>query len=730
MLEDDVDNSGVYQVAVLQTNRDYFDYIGAAGLAIGTRVWVPFRQSTQLGIVVGVQDSQIPRSGLKAILSSLEIEPILTTDMLQLCTWVSRYYQAPLALVLRFALPKLYREGNPIESLVEIFYDLIGSEEQARAGLSKRASKQIQCLDYLVEHGTQTKEQLTQAGFSFTILQALVDKKILQQRFEAITPPVHSYPLEDSLILNSEQQQAYTKIMDHSHEFHCFLLQGVTGSGKTEVYFHVISQILSQGKQVLVIVPEIGLTPQLRQRFQQRFAQPLMVIHSQMSDAERQQAWLWAYQQKTQLILGTRSALFTPMPQLGLIIIDEEHDTSLKQMEGVRYLARDTALMRAYFKKIPIILGSATPALESLANVEKGKYTCIKLNQKAMNSFPLHYQIVDLRNQQLLHGLATATYLAIKRHLAQQQQVMIFINRRGFSPVLLCHGCGWKAVCPHCDACLTVHRAANQLLCHHCGHQQIQKTHCPACQGHELIFMGAGTQRLEEGLATIFPKINILRIDRDSVSHKQDWDTHLQQIETGQAQLIVGTQMLAKGHHFARLSLVVILDADYGFYDPDFRALERLGQLITQVSGRAGRAETPGEVVIQTHLPDHPLLNTLVQSGYEYFAQELLQHRREAQMPPYSHMALFRAQGKYPDKVLQALRAVKQQLAATGLTLLGPAPAPLAKKAGAYRMQLLCKSGSRQNLQTQLTAVREWIQSSTVMNSLRWSIDVDPIDLA
>ena len=729
-MQDQTENDAslrVYQVSVLQTNHDYFDYLGPASLSIGTRVWVPFRQLTRIGIVVGMQTQLIPRSGLKSILSVLDEEPVLTDEILRLCTWMSHYYQSSLALVLRFAVPKWVREGKPLESVLDVFYELA---EESTVSLSSRAVKQQQCVTYLLEQGATNKETLSQAGFSSAILQTLVNNHKIIRRTAAVKPKPNLQSLLPPLILNAEQKSAYDTIMAQINQFHCFLLQGVTGSGKTEVYFHVIEQVLAQNKQVLVIVPEIGLTPQLRKRFQERFAQPLMVIHSQMSDSERHQAWLWAYKQQIQLVLGTRSALFTPMPQLGLIIIDEEHDASLKQMDGVRYLARDAALMRAYLKKIPIILGTATPALESLANAEKGKYTQIILAQKALNTFPLHYQIVDLRNQHLLHGLAPATYLAIERHLANNHQIMIFINRRGFSPVLLCHACGWKAACPHCDACLTVHRAANQLLCHHCGYQQAQMSACPSCQSRELIFMGTGTQRLEEGLASVFPQANILRIDRDTVQHKQAWAEHLDQIDSGQAQLIVGTQMLAKGHHFARLTLVVILDADYGFYDPDFRALERLGQLVTQVAGRAGRADIPGEVVIQTHIPDHPLLNTLIQSGYDVFAQALLQARREAELPPFSHMALLRVQGKYPEKVLQCMHAIKQQSKPNGLLILGPAPAPLAKKAGQHRMQLLFKSGSRHLLQSYLTNLRDWFSCNKLTGGLRWSIDVDPIDLA
>ncbi|PJD91652.1 MAG: primosomal protein N' [Legionella sp.] len=719
----------MYQVAVLQTNRDYFDYLGPDDLIVGARVWVPFRQSTKLGIVVGVDTERSSSAELKSIVTVLDTTPILTQDILKLCRWIALYYQSPLALVLGFALPKVCRQGESIQYEVQTVYEMAMALDAAHQVLSTRAVKQHECLDYLANQGSATKAQMVHAGFSSQIIQGLLDNGLLRQTMRPILPSSFSTDVT-VLPLNQEQQAAYDAIITYLDTYHCFLLDGVTGSGKTEVYFQVIADVLAKGRQVLVLVPEIGLTPQLRQRFQARFTEPLVVIHSQMSDRERQQAWLWAKQEDVKLVLGTRSALFTPMPGLGLIVIDEEHDASLKQMEGVRYLARDAALMRAYFADIPIILGSATPSLESLANAAKGKYTRIRLLQKALNTFPLHYQIVDLRSQNLLHGLATATYTAIERHLSAGHQVLIFLNRRGFSPVLLCHLCGWKADCPHCDARLTVHRAANQLVCHHCGFHQPRMSACPSCQSRELIFMGVGTQRIEESLATVFPNTTIVRIDRDAIRKKQAWDEQLSKIHMGHAQLIIGTQMLAKGHHFSRLSLVVILDADYGFYDQDFRALERLGQLITQVSGRAGRADVPGEVLIQTHVPDHPLLNTLIQSGYEPFAESLLASRQEADLPPCSFLALLRVQGKQQEKILEFLYMIKQKLALSDLTLMGPAPAPLAKKAGHYRMQLLIKSASRQKLQSQLTLLRIQLQSNTLANGLRWNIDVDPIDLA
>lgn len=721
----------IYQIAVLQTNRDYFDYeCEDESLVIGARVWVPFRQATKLGIVVGFDSLRTDKKGLKSILQVIDKQPIISEDIVLLCRWVAAYYQSPLALVLALALPKATRNGAMPERITKTYYELNTTLDLAHKALSMRATKQHHLIDYLQEHHTCSSSELVKAGFSQSVLTTLVEKNLLRYSVQPLLPFSSKEPVSPPLPLNDEQTLAYETIKASLNVFHCFLLYGVTGSGKTEVYFQIIADVLAQGKQVLVLVPEIGLTPQLRQRFESRFKEPMAVIHSQMNDTERQQAWLWARDEHAKIVIGTRSALFTMMPSLGLIIIDEEHDTSLKQMEGVRYLARDTALMRAHAAKIPIILGSATPSLESLANIEKGKYTLLRLTQKALNNLPLHYQIVDLRAQKLQDGLANATIAIIKRHLDDNNQVLVFINRRGFSPVLLCHLCGWKAVCPHCDAHLTIHKTTHQMICHHCGFFQKQVSTCPSCQGHELIFMGAGTQRIEESLQLLFPTTTLLRVDRDAVRKKHAFAQQLDQIHAGAAQLIIGTQMLAKGHHFSRLSLVVVLDADYGFYDQDFRALERLGQLLMQVAGRAGRADIPGEVVIQTHVPDHLGLQVLVQKGYEPFAKSLLELRKQASLPPFSYMALIRAQGRQQDKVLGLMHEIKLQLSTAAITVMGPAPAPLAKKASFYRMQLMLKSKSRQQLQASLTSLRSWLMTHKVANGLRWNIDVDPIDLS
>lgn len=535
---------------------------------------------------------------------------------------------------------------------------------------------------------------------------------------------------EPPLLLNDEQQHVVETIRRDLDHYHAYLLQGVTGSGKTEVYLHLITTMLAADKQVLMLVPEIGLTPQLLDRVKQRFNVPMAVIHSHISEGQRAQAWQGAQEGQVKLIIGTRSALFTPMPKLGLIIVDEEHDASLKQMEGVRYSARDTALMRAFQCQLPIVLGSATPSLESLHNVNLKKMTLLTLTHKALTQIPLHYQLMDIRNQPLEHGLSQPTLAVIKQHLDQQHQVLIFINRRGFAPVLLCHACGWIADCPACDSHFTVHRQKKQLRCHHCGLITPIKHHCDRCQGDDLVPVGVGTQRIHAFLSELFPTVGIARIDRDEVRSTKMLHARLDDINTGKTQLMIGTQMLAKGHHFPDLTLVVVLDTDAGFYHHDFRALERLGQLITQVAGRAGRAERPGHVLIQTHLPQQPLLNQLIQEGYASFSQTLLTLRQQAAMPPYTFIALIRAHGKTMEGLLGFLNKIKKEVSSPLVEVLGPAPSPLARKASEYHMQLLVKSNTRKALHQALTTLKKFIISSKINKGVKFTLDIDPLELS
>lgn len=654
----------IVQVCIPNTRHDYFDYLTENEIVTpGTRVWVPFGSKKRMGFVIGQSGQLNPALRMKSILENIDVEPIITPDILELCRWIANYYQTPLSEVIPLALPKKIRHGKAIK---------------------------------------------------------------LKQNSSLNTNQQRTIPL----LLNDEQQSAVTIICQHLNQYQCFLLEGVTGSGKTEVYLQTIEKVLENGKQALIIVPEIGLTPQLLSRFTSRFNVATSVLHSNLTDTEREQVWQLAKDGKIKLVIGTRGAIFTPMPDLGLIIVDEEHDPSLKQMDRVRYSARDTALMRAFFKNIPIVLGSATPSLESLYNCIKNKYTLLPLTQKATNQTPLHFQILDIRNQTLSGGLAEPTLALIQEHLKKQHQILIFINRRGFAPVLMCHQCGFMADCRACDAHLTLHRDAKKLICHHCGLIEPVPPQCKHCSGTELIPIGSGTQRIYETLSNHFPETSILRIDRDEANKKDVLNNALEKIKQEEVQLIVGTQMLAKGHHFPKLTLVVIIDTDNGFYNQDFRAIERLGQLITQVAGRAGREEYPGQVLIQTHLPQHPLLNLLVQQGYRKFATTLLSMRQEAQLPPYSFLAVLRAQSKSTSSVLSFLHKLKKHLLQTGVKTLGPAPAPLARKANYYRMQLLIQSPSRKKREMALSNLRQYISANKCDKSIEWTVDIDPIDLS
>ena len=721
----------VFKVSIPNTHRDWFDYLAdEKAPCVGARVWVPFRNQTRMGVVVGSYTSETPRE-LKSIADVIDTEPLLSKELLALCEWVGTYYQSPLSEVIPLVLPKKYRHGTLSPMPLCSYYQIAVDEKEAYALLRGNAKRQKELVDYFIHHqGMLPKKTILLKGYNATLLNGLVERGILLHSQQMEKPRAPKGLREEPHALHPEQQDAVESISAHLDHYRCTLLQGVTGSGKTEVYLQVIAKVLAAGKQVLVLVPEIGLTPQLLARFRDRFQEPMAVIHSSINDADRQLSWLWAKEQAVNVVIGTRSAVFTPMKNLGLIVVDEEHDASFKQMEGVRYSARDTALIRAHMANVPIVLGSATPSLESLHNAMRKKYTLLRLTHKALSSTPLHYQITDIRNQTLQHGLATPTMLTIREHLDAGNQVLVFINRRGFAPVLLCHQCGWMAGCRACDAHLTVHRQIGRLICHHCGLIQNVPNHCGSCKSQELTPIGAGTQRIQEYLSEQFPERALVRIDRDEVRKKKAFDERLADISEGRAELIVGTQMLAKGHHFPNLTLVVILDTDNGFYNQDFRALERLGQLITQVAGRAGRAEFPGQVVIQTHLPQHPLLNVLVQQGYDAFAEALLTLREASQLPPFHFLTMVRAQGKALPKVLDFLHAVKEQLHLSKLNVLGPAPAPLSRKAGHHRMQLLVKSSSRNHLKLALTALREWLFLNKIGQGVRWNVDVDPVDLS
>ena len=532
--------------------------------------------------------------------------------------------------------------------------------------------------------------------------------------------------------LAGEQLYAVEQIISALGKNQRFLLNGVTGSGKTEVYLRSIEAASEKGLQSLVLVPEISLTPQLMSRFEQRLDGCLVCLHSGLNDTERMQNWLCAAQGFADVVIGTRSSILAPMPRLGLIIVDEEHDNSLKQQDGFRYHARDLALMRARARSCPIVLGSATPSFESLNNVATGKFTGLALTERAGNAVPPALGLMDIRRRKLVEGMSDRMIDAIREHLDNAGQALVFINRRGFAPTLLCNDCGAAADCRRCDAHMTVHARQNRLRCHHCGADRAMPSACESCGSIELDRVGYGTERIAAALAEAFPDVSIARIDRDSTRRKGALEEQLALATSGEAKILVGTQMLAKGHHFPKLTLVGILDADRGLFGTDFRSLEHMGQLILQVAGRAGREERSGNVLIQTRNPDNPMLQTLVNEGYAAFATIAMTERKLAELPPYCFMAIVRAEaadGREPHRFLLQVAQSLIDSKHGQLEVLGPAPAPMERLGGKFRAQLLLQSNLRSTVNDSLSRLCEVIDGLPGARRCRWSIDVDPVDL-
>ncbi len=698
----------------------------------GTRVLVPFGQRRVVGILLTIkQDSDIPAGKLKDVLEVLDAKPVLGTDLMQLLSWAARYYHHPIGEVLAAALPVLLRKPDSCPDTHVMVWKLTDAGRQQSLQSLARAPRQAAVLGVLTEHPQGLAREALSVPLE--VLNRLQHRGWIHRVGLEQAPAGNIVNLSDTQhALTVQQQSAADAVQACFDSFQAFLLEGVTGSGKTEVYLRLIEPLLQKQKQVLVLVPEIGLTPQLVERFRQRFAVDIAVLHSGLNDSQRLRAWQQAASGAARLILGTRSAIFTPLKNPGMIIIDEEHDTSLKQQDGFRYSARDLAVWRAQQLNIPILLGSATPSLESLYNAQQGRYQLLDLPERAGKALAPTMRLLDLRGQ-TMRDLLSATLLdAMDVHLKKGGQILLFLNRRGFAPVLLCHACGWVAECRRCDARMTLHQRRGELRCHHCGSQRRVDAFCPSCGSSELLGIGEGTERIEQALQEHFPDISVLRIDRDTTRRKGELEAALSAAETGAARILLGTQMLAKGHHFPEVTLAAILDADQGLFSTDFRASERMAQLIIQVAGRAGRAEKPGEVMIQTHHPDHPLLRQLVESGYPAFAQSALEERQETLLPPYASMALLRAEAtsaEQPKAFLDAARTLAEPSQSATLQLWGPVAAPMERRAGRYRAQLLVQAGHRNELQQLL---RQWIPRFEAIRDsrrVRWSIDVDPVDM-
>ena len=726
------------RVAIPTPLRRVFDYLpphnSSCPPVVGMRVRVPFGRQTVVGVVVAITDnSDAPANKLRHAQALLDDSALLPPDLMQLLQWASHYYQHPLGEVVDHALPGLLRKGHAPHVKGIKRWQLSAAGQAVDPDSLHRAPKQQALLNQLQRQseGLLAAELDAQHENWRSVMARLVEKGWVEITESSCLPEANSTP-HPSPELNTDQQAAVDSVTSSLDQYQSFLLDGVTGSGKTEVYLNIIETVIAQGRQAMVLVPEIGLTPQLVERFRQRLPCPIAVLHSGLNDQERLCAWLAAAQGSARVIIGTRSALFTPLPQPGVFIIDEEHDLSFKQQDGFRYHARDLAIVRARQANVPIVLGSATPSLESLYNVTQQRYQCLHLPQRAGAAIPPHLQLLDVRSQKMDHALSAQLLTLMKQHLAQQGQVLLFLNRRGFAPVLMCHDCGWHSTCQRCDAHMTLHQRAHRLRCHHCGAERPVDPACPECGSANLHGMGVGTEKVEQALSTLFPEQRVIRIDRDTTRRKGAMQAIIEDIHAGRGDILLGTQMLAKGHHFPNVTLVALLDADHGLYSADFRASERMGQLILQVAGRAGRAERPGEVVIQTHHPDNPLLQTLISQDYHRFADTLSKEREQTQLPPYSHLALLRAEAVSAEMPLQFLQQAKQlaeQFKVNQVMLLGPVPAPMERRAGRLRAQLLLQAASRSDLQLLLTPWLTQLEALPLARKVRWSIDVDPMEM-
>ncbi len=717
-----------------------FDYAQADGAPAmqGQRVLVPFGRKQVVGVVMEcAADSELSAERIKPVVRVLDEIPPLPAELIALLRFCSDYYHHPLGVTVLSALPVRLRSSEPVIFKEALRYTLSDSGRALDPSqLGKRKVVQHRILTAL-QAGALSAAQLRALSPSAAMaLKALVQAgwvegvSLTSPLTLALSQREKGLAFNNAHTLTAAQQQAVDAVTQ-AQGYGCFLLHGVTGSGKTEIYVHLIHRMLQQGGQVLLLVPEINLTPQLENYFRSRFPDAeLASLHSGLSDGARTQNWLRAQSGLARIVLGTRLAVFTPLPQLALVLVDEEHDASFKQQDGLRYSARDVAIFRANQRGVPIVLGSATPSLESYYNAQTGRYRLLRLTERALPTARLPtVRCINTGNAVLQHGISEHLLTALEQRLQRGEQSLVFINRRGYAPVLMCTACGWMSDCPHCAGKLVLHMQDKRLRCHHCGHQARVPHACPGCGDADLQPVGIGTQRVESALREHFPKARILRVDRDSTRNKGTWNAMRQQIHEEAVDILVGTQMLAKGHDFPNLTLVGVLNPDGALYSSDFRASEKLFAQLAQVAGRAGRANKPGEVLIQTAFPDHPLFRALREHDYDAWAKILLAERQSAGFPPFVHQAMLRAEGKQQAGVYAFLQQARE--AATKLAMsvevYGVVPAAMPRRANHIRAQLLVQCVTRKPLQQFLRAWRPSLDALPAQK-LRWSLDIDPLE--
>ena len=709
-----------------------FDYLAADATEhdIGRCVRVPFGKGDKSGVIVALPDSSdIEPARLKNVLHIQRDVPPLPADWLDLAGFAARYYHAPLGEVIALALPPGLRRADAVSGDdIDPLLDLSPDGVQALAA-PVRDNKALRLLRASQQHGLPARRSQ---------LRSLPDgagcgDALRRGWLQVVSPSSaisHTGPRPEA---TGAQRSALDNVLTAPDGFACWLLQGVTGSGKTEVYLRLAEAWLARGQQVLMLVPEIALTPQLEQRVAARFpAAQVVSLHSGLAEGARSRGFVQALCGQADIVLGTRLAVFTPLPRLGLILVDEEHDASYKQQEGVRYSARDLAVWRARQRNVPLLLGSATPSLESWLNAREGRYRSLRLDSRAVSASLPTVHCIDTRRQKLSEGLSPQLLAALKTRLERQEQSLVFLNRRGYAPVLSCPSCGWVSHCPHCSANLVVHLADRRMRCHHCGCDQAIAPACPVCGDQDIKPFGRGTQRVEAFLTEHFPQARVLRLDRDAARTRSQWEALLASIARGEADILVGTQMMAKGHDFPQLTLVGVIGADASLHAADFRAPERLFQQLMQVGGRAGRAHLPGQVLIQTEHPEHPLYRHLATHDFDGFARRELDDRRGAGFPPFTHQAMLRADAPLLDDALHFLQHAQRLasgIAPPELALYDAVPMRMTRLARRERAQLLVEAGSRAVLQRFLGEWITMLRAQRTARQLRWQIDVDPLEI-
>lgn len=729
----------VLRLAIPTPLRRLFDYLPPAdadpetlkSLVAGTRIRVPFGRREVTGYLTAVvRETEIDIAQLKPALEILDDRSLIPDELYQLCRWAWSYYHHPPGEVFSALFPKRLRDGKPHQSLGEPAWRLSTQGKGLPGGALSRSPKQALALALLRESPAISTAQLSAQNVSGAVLRALRDKELIEPCL--LHTPARTALCRASLELNPEQAATMAGLRRNPSRFSCSLLEGVTGSGKTEIYLQLIDDCLSRQEQALVLIPEIGLTPQTLSRFEARFDANIAVFHSGLSEGQRYQSWEAARDGSAHIVIGTRSAIFTPLARLGLIVVDEEHDASYKQQDGFRYAARDVAVKRAQLEDCPVLLGSATPSLESIHNASTGRYEHYLLQTRAGSAVLPRIEVEDVRKQPLQAGLSPRLIETVQKTITAGEQVLLFLNRRGYAPTLQCHDCGWIAECEACDARLTVHRGQRRLRCHHCGAARPIPATCPTCHSNALLGLGLGTEQTETFLRAHFPETEIYRVDSDSMRGREAMAALVEQINTGRPCILLGTAMLTKGHHFPSVTLVAVIDSDAMLFSGDFRGEERMAQLLTQVAGRAGREATGGTVVLQSHHPDHPLLQAMLTHSYAQQARDLLRDRQERGLPPAGQLVIVRSDCSdphYAETYLQTLRQHTEATLPPGSNYIGPLPAPMQRRAGRFRCQLLLSAPDRRCAQAAASQIVAAAESISARHGLKWSIDIDPQEI-